>query len=70
MSASYSAYEYTTANFEGYIALTEPQNSWIARNLNLTKFIKGTYALKVRGEISDIVKQNMDNDETLYAKNF
>ena len=36
----------------------------------MSKFIFELKKKLYMKEISDIVKQNMDNDETLYAKNF
>lgn len=58
----YAASEYTTPNFEGLVAVADPHASWISRHLNLSKFVPGTYALKLRSAIPrDILKYFEDN---------
>jgi len=44
-------HQYTSASFEGMIAMMQPTESWVARWKRLTKFKPGIYALAVHGEL-------------------
>ena len=50
VTRNYGFVDYTTPNFEGLIAITDPKTSWISRHLNLSSCVRGTYALKVRSK--------------------
>jgi len=43
----------TTIAFEGMMALTVPQKSWVARWQFADNLVPGIYALKVKGEVSE-----------------
>jgi len=43
----------TTVQFEGLMAMTVPEKSWVARWQFVPQFIPGIYALKVKGEVSE-----------------
>jgi transcription elongation factor SPT4 len=43
----------TTENFEGLIALTKPEESWVAKWQFITEFMPGIYAIHVKGSISE-----------------
>jgi len=49
----YLAYDYTSGNFEGLISVIDTYKSWISRYLNLSKFVPGCYALKIRSEMPE-----------------
>ena len=42
-------YECTSNNFEGMIALMQPEESWVAKWQRLTHSVKGMYAVSVAG---------------------
>ena len=44
-------YEVTSANFDGMIAVTQPDESWAARYKGLVKYVSGCYALNVPVEL-------------------
>ncbi|CAK9296211.1 unnamed protein product [Gordionus sp. m RMFG-2023] len=46
-----SVYDYTSANFDGIIALTSPEDSWVAKWQRIDKFTKGCYAVSVSGKL-------------------
>ncbi len=43
----------TTANFTGFVALAEPNESWVAKWLRMEKGAKGIYAMRVNGSLPD-----------------
>ena len=45
--------ECTTASFEGLMAMTVPEKSWVARWQFVRDFIPGVYAIKVKGEVGE-----------------
>src|SRR5438874_1728896 len=42
----------TTMAFEGLMAMTWPERSWVARWQFVSNFVPGVYALKVKGDVS------------------
>lgn len=57
----FTVFEYTTANFESIINLTDPSKSGIARHLNLITFLPGSYSLKVGMEMSQELLESVKN---------
>lgn len=45
--------ECTSQSFEGFIALTNPQKSWVARWQNIENRVPGIYAVVVHGELTE-----------------
>lgn len=41
----------TSANFNGVIALTDPEKSWVAKWQRLDKYVPGLYAVQVVGVV-------------------
>jgi len=55
----------TSPNFEGFVALTDNQKSWVAKWLRIDGFQKGLYATKVTGRLPpDIVSDLEDRGIT------
>lgn len=46
----------TTENFHGFMAITKPRESWVAKYNRLNKLVPGFYALHIIGEIPDSVR--------------
>uniref|UniRef100_A0A914D6Z5 Transcription elongation factor SPT4 n=1 Tax=Acrobeloides nanus TaxID=290746 RepID=A0A914D6Z5_9BILA len=44
-------YECTSANFDGMIAVCEPQDSWVSRWQNINNKVRGIYAVSVSGSL-------------------
>jgi len=51
----------TTAQFEGLMAMTVPDRSWVARWQFVQNFIPGVYALKVKGEVSESTTRELQD---------
>ena len=47
----------TTSNFEGVVALVQPEKSWLAKWEALRKFYPGVYALQVFGEMPPQIQE-------------
>ena len=43
----------TTANFTGFVAVSSPSESWVAKWLRMDKFAKGVYAMRVNGTLPE-----------------
>jgi len=41
----------TSAHFDGIIAVIDPEASWVARWQRTSKYVRGMYAVRVRGRI-------------------
>ncbi len=65
----YPAYEYTTANFEGLISVVDSYKSWISRYLNLSKFVPGCYALKIRSVMPERLEALAREKKMPFARN-
>jgi len=50
----------TTENFEGLVALTSPEQSWVAAWQFLTDFKPGVYALLVKGRVSEATAKELE----------
>jgi transcription elongation factor SPT4 len=55
--------ECTSQNFNGCIALTDPEKSWVAKWMRLENYVQGMYAVQVVGQLPE------DVIETLRANN-
>ncbi|CAD5119247.1 DgyrCDS7879 [Dimorphilus gyrociliatus] len=45
--------DYTSSSFDGIIALTSPEESWVAKWQRIDKMTKGIYAISVTGELPE-----------------
>jgi transcription elongation factor SPT4 len=47
--------ECTSSNFNGCIALTDPEKSWVAKWMRLEGYVQGMYAVQVVGQLPEEV---------------
>jgi transcription elongation factor SPT4 len=45
--------ECTSSNYNGTIALTQPEGSWVAKWMRLEGYVQGIYAVQVVGQLPD-----------------
>ena len=69
-SQNESFFDYTSANFEGLISIINPDVSWVARHLNIGKYVAGTYCLKIRDEIGSQFYSELKKNDLSFANNF
>jgi len=50
----------TSAQFDGIIALTNPGESWVGRWQRVGGYVKGLYAVRVTGRISQELQAELD----------
>ncbi|TDL29028.1 transcription elongation factor SPT4 [Rickenella mellea] len=50
----------TTTHFDGVIAVIGPENSWVARWQRTSKYVRGMYAVRVKGRVPDDVEQELN----------
>ncbi|KAK0206006.1 transcription initiation protein spt4 [Desarmillaria ectypa] len=50
----------TTQYFDGIIAVTDPEKSWVARWQRTSKFVRGMYAVRVKGRISEDIEAELE----------
>ncbi|KAG5716143.1 hypothetical protein E4T56_gene10931 [Termitomyces sp. T112] len=50
----------TTTYFDGVISVIDPENSWVARWQRTAKYVRGMYAVRVKGRIPEDVEQELD----------
>eukprot|EP01135_Chromosphaera_perkinsii_P012460 Nk52_evm71s2657 gene=Nk52_evmTU71s2657 len=58
--------ECTSSNFDGCIALTRPDESWVAKWQRIDKFTKGCYAISVTGRLPPDVVDLLENKGIRY----
>ncbi|RWS25453.1 transcription elongation factor SPT4-A-like protein [Leptotrombidium deliense] len=44
-------YDCTSNNFDGFVALTSPEESWVAKWLKINRLAAGIYAISVSGKL-------------------
>ncbi|RWS01661.1 transcription elongation factor SPT4-A-like protein [Dinothrombium tinctorium] len=44
-------YDCTSSNFDGFVALTSPDESWVAKWLKISRMHPGIYAISVSGKL-------------------
>jgi transcription elongation factor SPT4 len=57
----------TSANFNGVIALTDPEKSWVAKWQRLDKYVPGLYAVQVVGIVPPEVMSELANRGIKYV---
>ncbi|KAI0056800.1 transcription initiation Spt4 [Artomyces pyxidatus] len=51
----------TTTYFDGIIAVIDPENSWVARWQRTAKYVRGMYAVRVKGRIPEDVEAELES---------
>ncbi|KAJ7727917.1 transcription elongation factor SPT4 [Mycena metata] len=51
----------TTTHFDGVISVIDPEKSWVAKWQRTSKYVRGMYAIRVRGRIPEDVEHALDN---------
>ncbi|KAF9498246.1 transcription elongation factor SPT4 [Pleurotus eryngii] len=51
----------TTQYFDGAIAVMDPDHSWVARWQRTSKYVRGMYAVRVKGRIPEDVETELEN---------
>ncbi|RDB15458.1 Transcription elongation factor SPT4 [Hypsizygus marmoreus] len=51
----------TTTYFDGVIAVIDPENSWVARWQRTSKYVRGMYAVRVKGRIPEDVEAELES---------
>lgn len=52
---------YTTAFFEGVVAVMDPRESWTAKWLRVDNYLPGTYAISVTGQFDKDMEDELEN---------
>ncbi|KAJ1977654.1 transcription elongation factor spt4 [Dimargaris cristalligena] len=58
--------ECTSANFNGFVALMRPEQSWLGRWQRIEKYSKGLYAAQVTGRIPEDVEMALEQRGITY----
>ncbi|CCM03580.1 uncharacterized protein FIBRA_05717 [Fibroporia radiculosa] len=51
----------TTTHFDGVIGVIDPEQSWVARWQRTSKYVRGMYAVRVKGRIPDDVEAELES---------
>jgi len=51
----------TTTSFDGLIAVVDPESSWVAKWQRTSKYVRGLYAIRVRGRVPEDVEHELEN---------
>jgi len=51
----------TTTYFDGIIAVIDPETSWVARWQRTSKYVRGMYAVRVKGRIPEDVLAELES---------
>lgn len=52
----------TSGVFEGLITLSDPEKSWVAKWQRIDKYVKGLYAVKVSGILSEDIIDTVESE--------
>jgi len=56
----------TSSNFEGMIALIDPQTSWVGKWQRVSNYVRGIYAARVSGPLPDDVADELAARDITY----
>ncbi|XP_055607255.1 transcription elongation factor SPT4 [Uranotaenia lowii] len=59
-------YDCTSNNFDGLIAVMQPDDSWVCKWQRINRFNKGVYAISVSGRLPNSVIREMKNHNIPY----
>jgi len=62
-------FECTSANFDGLIAATQPEESWVCKWQKIDRKSKGIYAVSVSGALPGNVVRELKNQGVRYKPN-
>jgi len=51
----------TTLYFDGVISVIDPETSWVARWQRTSKYVRGMYAVRVKGRIPEDVEAELES---------
>lgn len=51
----------TTTHFDGVIAVINPEESWVARWQRTSKYVRGMYAVRVKGRVPEDVEAELES---------
>ncbi|ETW84402.1 hypothetical protein HETIRDRAFT_123985 [Heterobasidion irregulare TC 32-1] len=51
----------TTTYYDGIIAVIDPETSWVARWQRTSKYVRGIYAVRVKGRIPEDVEAELES---------
>ncbi|TCD69178.1 transcription elongation factor spt4 [Steccherinum ochraceum] len=51
----------TTTHFDGIISVIDPETSWVARWQRTAKYVRGMYAVRVKGHIPEDVEAELES---------
>jgi len=51
----------TTTHFDGVIAVIDPEKSWVARWQRTSKYVRGMYAVSVKGHVPEDVEAELES---------
>ncbi|KAJ7590595.1 transcription initiation protein spt4 [Mycena floridula] len=55
-----------TPYFDGIIAVIDPENSWVAKWQRTSKYVRGMYAVRVKGRIPEEVLADLESRNIKY----
>jgi transcription elongation factor SPT4 len=59
-------FECTSSNFEGMIALMQPEESWVAKWQRIAHHVKGMYAVSVTGVLPKRIQRELEDQRRTY----
>jgi len=51
----------TTTYFDGVIGVIDPENSWVARWQRTSSYVRGMYAVRVKGRVPEDVEGELES---------
>jgi len=62
-------YECTSSNFDGFIAATHPEESWVCKWQKIDRKAKGIYAVSVSGTLTSAIIRELKSLGVRYKPN-
>lgn len=63
-------YDCTSSNFDGLVAMMQPEDSWVAKWQRISRQAKGIYAVSVSGSLPDTIAGELQAMGITYRPNF
>ncbi|CAH1399238.1 unnamed protein product [Nezara viridula] len=61
-----NVHDCTSANFDGFIGMSCPEDSWVAKWQRMTTFVPGVYAISVAGTLPPHIIREMKKKDRVY----
>jgi len=61
-----AVYDCTSANFDGMVAATGPEDSWVCKWQRINRFNKGVYAISVTGRLPPAILRDLKSRGITY----